>query len=111
MSNNIIASTLAAAGNPLLQSQNVDFTLFKIAPNANVCGPFPIPFEKGRCCDDVEKWNMADKNNDTVISKCEEKVYNVEKKCERSCTPPPVPPSPCEPEKPCHRKHHRHHRR
>jgi hypothetical protein len=114
LGNNIITSTLAAAGNPSLQSQNVDFTLFKIAPNRDVCGPFPVPFEKGRCCDDVEKWNLADKNNDTVVSKCEEKVYKVEKKCERPPTPPmpcpPAPPAPCEPEKQCHKKHHRHHR-
>ena len=103
------------AVNPAYTATNVDFTLFKIAPNKEVCGPFPIPFEKGRCCDDVEKWNLADKNNDTVVSKCEEKVYKVEKKCERPPTPPPMPcppapPTPCEPEKQCHKKHHRHHR-
>jgi hypothetical protein len=109
---NTITSTLAAAGNPSLQSQNVDFTLFKIAPNTSVCGLFPVPFEHGKCCDDVEKWNMADKNNDNQVSKCEEKVYKVEKKCEKPCTPPPPPPpqAPCEPEKHCHRKHRKHHR-
>jgi hypothetical protein len=112
---NNITSTAAAAGNPSLQSQNVDFTLFKIAPNADLCGPFPVPFEHGKCCDDVVKWNAADKNNDNKVSKCEEKVYKVEKKCERPCTPPPMPcppapPAPCEPEPHCHKKHRRHHR-
>jgi hypothetical protein len=115
LGNNIITSTLAAAGNPLLQSQNVDFTIFKIAPNSNVCGPFPIPFEKGRCCDNVEKWNAADKNLDSQISKCEEKIYNIENKCDKPHTPPPPPPvpqPPCEQEHECRRKHrrHRHHR-
>jgi len=76
-------STAVPAVNPLYVTQNVDFTIFKIAPNREVCGPFPIPFEKGRCCDDVEKWNCADKNHYGQISKCEEKVYKVEKKCER----------------------------
>ena len=112
---NAITTTTAATGNSLLQSQNIDLTLFKIAPNLDVCGPFPIPFEHGRCCDDVEKWNLADKNNDNQVSKCEEKVYKVEKKCERPPTPPPIPcppapPAPCEPEKHCHKKHRRHHR-
>jgi hypothetical protein len=105
-----------AAVNPLYTVTNFDFTLFKIAPNKDVCGPFPIPFEKGRCCDDVEKWNLADKNNDDQISKCEEKVYKVEKKCETPCVPPPpmpcppAPPAPCEPEKHCHKRHHKHRR-
>jgi hypothetical protein len=109
---NTITTLNPAVGGTGLQSQNIDFTLFKIAPNSEVCGPFPVPFEKGRCCDDVEKWNLADKNNDTVVSKCEEKVYKVEKKCERPCTPPPpcVPQPPCEPEKHCHKKHRKHHR-
>jgi hypothetical protein len=111
LGNNTITTTTAAAGNPLLQSQNIDLTLFKIAPNLNVCGPFPVPFEHGRCCDDVEKWNLADKNNDNQVSKCEEKVYKVEKKCERPPTPPPpAPPCVPEPEKHCHKKHRKHHR-
>jgi len=119
LGNNAITTTTAAAGNPLLQSQNIDLTLFKIAPNVNVCGPFPIPFEKGRCCDNVEKWNAADKNADTQISKCEEKIYKTENKCDkphsRPHTPPPHPGShcpqpPCEQEHECRRKHRRHHR-
>jgi len=99
---NTITSTLAAAGNPSLQSQNVDFTIFKIAPNKNVCGPFPIPFEKGRCCDNVDKWNCADKNNDGQISACEEKDYNKEHKhhSSRPCSPPP----PCDKDDKCEKK-------
>ena len=113
---NSITTANPAVGSAGYQSQNVDLTLFKIAPNLDVCGPFPIPFEHGRCCDDVEKWNLADKNNDNQVSKCEEKVYKVEKKCEPPCVPPPpvhcppAPPAPCEPEKHCHKKHRRHHR-
>ena len=99
LGNNIITSTLAAAGNPLLQSQNVDLTIFKIAPNRNVCGDFPIPFEKGRCCDNVEKWNLADVNQDGQISACEEKQYHRDHECP---PPPPCPPVPCPP-KPCNK--------
>jgi hypothetical protein len=51
LGNNIITSTLAAAGNPLLQSQNFDFTLFKISPNRDVCGAFPEPFTMPTCPD------------------------------------------------------------
>ena len=94
LGNNPLTSAVGAAGNPLLQSQNVDFTIFKIAPNRNVCGDFPIPFEKGRCCDNVDKWNCADKNYDGQISACEEKQYYHEHEC------PPPPPVPCPP-KPC----------
>ena len=99
LGNNIITSTLAAAGNPLLQSQNVDLTIFKIAPNRDVCGDFPIPFEKGRCCDNVEKWNLADVNQDGQISACEEKQYHRDHECP---PPPPCPPVPCPP-KPCNK--------
>ena len=98
LGNNIITSTLAAAGNPSLQSQNVDLTIFKIAPNLNLCGDFPIPFEKGRCCDNVEKWNLADVNQDGQISACEEKQYHRD----HDCPPPPCPPVPCPP-KPCNK--------
>jgi hypothetical protein len=113
---NTITTATPAVGAAGYQSQNVDLTIFKIAPNIEVCGHFPVPFEHGKCCDDVEKWNLADKNNDSVVSKCEEKVYKVEKKCETPCVPPPpvhcppAPPAPCEPEKHCHKKHRKHHR-
>ena len=128
-----------SAVNPLLQPQTVDFTIFKIAPNIDVCGPFPIPFEKGRCCDNVAKWNCADKNNDGQISACEEKDYNKEHKhCSRSRThsPPPCAKDDkcekkfekldvnkdsqlsleeykkgCEKRKHKHHRHHRHHSR
>ena len=140
LGNNPLVSAIAAAGNPLLQSQNVDFTLFKIAPNKNICGDFPIPFEKGRCCDNVAKWNCADKNNDGQISACEEKDYNKEHKkhCSRSRTHSPQPCAKddkcekkfekldcnkdsqlsleeykkgCEKRKHKHHRHHRHHSR
>ena len=97
---NIITSTLAAAGNPSLQSQNVDFTLFKIAPLVDICGAFPEPFPAPTCPDCVQephtpppcppcppkpecnkvtkcenKFNKLDKNNDGVLSYDEYKKY------------------------------------
>jgi hypothetical protein len=128
------------AVNPTFITQNVDFTIFKIAPNRDVCGDFPIPFEKGRCCDNVEKWNCADKNRDNQISACEEKDYNKEykKPCSRSRTHSPPPcvkddkcekkfekldcnkdsqlsleeyKKGCEKRKHKHHRHHRHHSR
>jgi hypothetical protein len=104
LGNNPLVSAISAAGNPLLQSQNVDFTLFKIAPNKNVCGDFPIPFEKGRCCDNVEKWNCADKNNDGQISACEEKDYNKHNKCEPCSRSRSHSPQPCAKEDKCEKK-------
>lgn len=91
--NNTLTSASPAIGNPLLASQNVDFTIFKIAPNRDLCGDFPIPFEKSRCCDNVEKWNLADVNQDSQISACEEKQYHRD----HECPPPPCPPMPCPP--------------
>jgi hypothetical protein len=103
---NTLTSTLAASGNPSLQSQNVDFTLFKIAPNREVCGDFPIPFEKGRCCDNVQKWNCADTNNDGQISACEEKKYHHNHECAPTPPCPPVscPPPPCIKQDKCEKK-------
>ncbi len=102
LGNNIITSTLAAAGNPLLQSQNFDFTLFKIAPLVSKCGPFPEPFPIPTCPDCQhesqspphsppkhnrpcspkkcepkceKKFNKLDKNNDGVVSYEEYKKY------------------------------------
>jgi hypothetical protein len=103
---NPITSASPAVGNPLLPSQNVDFTIFKIAPNRDVCGDFPIPFEKGRCCDNVEKWNCADKNNDGQISACEEKDYHRDHgyECPPPCPPVPCPPTPCDKDDKCEKK-------
>jgi hypothetical protein len=103
---NIGSNTLTSANSSVgngLASQNVDFTIFKIAPNRDVCGPFPIPFEKGRCCDNVEKWNCADKNHDGQISACEEKDYN-KGNHSKPCSRPSSPPPPCAKEDKCEKK-------
>jgi hypothetical protein len=94
------------AVNPVHTATNVDFTIFKIAPNLDVCGPFPIPFEKGRCCDNVEKWNCADKNHDGQISACEEKDYHRDHgyECPPPCPPVPCPPTPCDKDDKCEKK-------
>jgi hypothetical protein len=95
------------AVNPLYTVTNFDFTLFKIGPNRDVCGDFPIPFEKGRCCDDVAKWNLADTNQDYQISACEEKQYHRDHRCPSPCPPPHSPPKHCSPKhspKKCHSK-------
>jgi len=97
-------STAVPAVNPLYITQNVDFTLFKIAPNKNLCGDFPIPFEKGRCCDNVAKWNMADLNQDGQISACEEKKYHRDTECPPPCPPAPCPPLPCAKDDKCEKK-------
>lgn len=97
-------TTANIAVNPAYNATNVDFTLFKIAPNKNVCGPFPIPFEKGRCCDNVDKWNCADKNHDDQISACEEKQYHRDHECPPPCPPAPCPPPPCAKEDKCEKK-------
>jgi hypothetical protein len=105
LGNNIITSTLAATGNPLLQSQNFDFTLFKIAPLIDICGAFPEPYPAPTCPDCPQephtppphhppcppphphspkcnkdkkcekKFNKLDKNDDGMLSYDEYKKY------------------------------------
>ena len=85
---NIITSTLAAAGNPSLQSQNVDFTLFKIAPLVDICGAFPEPLPAPTCPDCQQEPHTPPHSPPHSPKKCSpkhspKKCHNHDKKCEK----------------------------